>query len=96
MAEVQPEERWRADAEARSPSLAKLPGALGTLEDWCVTLCVAQANVGLTVSAVAIAVRGDHGCKKADAALSPYPASATQAIPLASRRCLVRGRSPDR
>ena len=45
MAEVQPEERWRADAEARLASLAKPPGALGTLEDWCVTLCVAQKTL---------------------------------------------------
>ena len=38
----EPEERWRTEAEARLASLAKPPGALGTLEDWCVTLCVAQ------------------------------------------------------
>ena len=36
---------WRADAEARLASLAKPPGALGTLEDWCVTLCVAQKTL---------------------------------------------------
>ena len=80
MAEVQPEERWRADAEARLASLAKPPGALGTLEDWCVTLCVAQKTLRPTVSAAALVFCGDHGCKKADAALSPSPASATQAI----------------
>ena len=38
-------ERWRAKAEARLASLAKPPGALGTLEDWCVTLCVAQKTL---------------------------------------------------
>jgi len=54
MAEVQPEEQWRADAEARLASLAKPPGALGTLEDWCVTLCVAQKTLRPTVSAVAL------------------------------------------
>ena len=80
MAEVLPEERWRADAEARLASLAKPPGALGTLEDWCVTLCVAQKTLRPTVSAVALVFCGDHGCKKADAALSPYPASATLSI----------------
>ena len=74
------EERWRADAEARLASLAKPPGALGTLEDWCVTLCVAQKTLRPTVSTAALVFCGDHGCKKADAALSPYPASATQAI----------------
>ena len=77
---AEPEERWRADAEARLASLAKPPGALGTLEDWCVTLCVAQKTLRPTVSAAALVFCGDHGCKKADAALSPYPASATQAI----------------
>ena len=43
--ELQRERRWRADAEARLASLAKPPGALGTLEDWCVTLCVAQKTL---------------------------------------------------
>ena len=43
-------ERWRAKAEARLASLAKPPGALGTLEDWCVTLCVAQKTLRPTVS----------------------------------------------
>mgnify|MGYP001989930264 CR=1 FL=1 len=80
MAEVQPEERCRADAEARLASLAKPPGALGTLEDWCVTLCVAQKTLRPTVSSAALVFCADHGCKKADAALSPYPASATKAI----------------
>ena len=32
-----PPEEWRADAEARVASLAKPPGALGTLEEWYVT-----------------------------------------------------------
>ena len=73
-------ERWRAKAEARLASLAKPPGALGTLEDWCVTLCVAQKTLRPTVSSAALVFCADHGCKKADAALSPYPASATQAI----------------
>ena len=71
-AEVQPEERWRADAEARLASLAKPPGALGTLEDWCVTLCVAQKTLRPTVSSAALVFCADHGCKKADAALRPF------------------------
>ncbi|CAH0367464.1 unnamed protein product [Pelagomonas calceolata] len=77
---AEPEERWRADAEARLAFLAKPPGALGTLEEWCVTLCVAQKTLRPTVSAAALVFVADHGCKKADSALSPYPASATQAI----------------
>ena len=60
MAEVQPEERWRTDAEARLASLAKPPGALGTLEDWCVTLCVAQKTLRPTVSTAALVFCADH------------------------------------
>ena len=37
-----------------------------------------------SVSTAALVFCGDHGVKKADAALSPYPASATKA---ARRRC---------
>ena len=61
-AEVQPEERWRADAEARLASLAKPPGALGTLEDWCVTLCVAQKTLRpcLGSAAAALVFVADH------------------------------------
>ena len=64
MAEVQPEERWRADAEARLASLAKPPGALGTLEDWCVTLCVAQKTLRPTVSAVVRLCAETTGAKR--------------------------------
>ena len=55
---AEPEERWRVDAEARLASLAKPPGALSTLEDWCVTLCVAQKTLRPTVSAVALLLVG--------------------------------------
>ena len=71
-----PPEEWRADAEARVASLAKPPGALGTLEEWYVTLCVAQETLRPAVSADAFVFVADHGCKKADAALSPYPVEA--------------------
>ena len=54
---AQPEERWRADAEARLASLAKPPGALGTLEDWCVTLCVTLWRVS---SVQMYRFRGEH------------------------------------
>ena len=69
-----PPEEWRAEAETRVASLAKPPGALGTLEEWYVTLCVAQETLRPAVSADAFVFVADHGCKKADAALSPYPA----------------------
>ena len=52
-------ERWRAKAEARLASLAKPPGALGTLEDWCVTLCVAHtAGAGVYGPRHGAATRG--------------------------------------
>ena len=73
-----PPEEWRTEAEVRVASLAKPPGALGTLEEWYITLCVAQETLRSAVSADALVFVADHGCKKADAALSPYPASAMQ------------------
>ena len=68
-------ERWRAEAETRVASLAKPPGALGTLEEWYVTLCVAQETLRPAVSGGALVFVADNGCKKADAALSPWPLS---------------------
>ena len=73
MAQVQPEERWRADAEARLASLAKPPGALGTLEDWCVTLCVAQKTLRPTVSTAALPVPRSPRTPVEVAALPPVP-----------------------
>ena len=42
------------------------------LEEWYVTLCVAQETLRPTVSTDAFVFVADHGCKKADAALSPW------------------------
>ena len=63
MPEVQPEERWRAEAEARLASLAKPPGALGTLEEWYITLCVAQKTLRpcLGSAAAALVFVADQG-----------------------------------
>eukprot|EP00931_Biecheleriopsis_adriatica_P005577 TRINITY_DN107076_c0_g1_i1.p1 TRINITY_DN107076_c0_g1~~TRINITY_DN107076_c0_g1_i1.p1 ORF type:complete len:383 (-),score=59.45 TRINITY_DN107076_c0_g1_i1:443-1537(-) len=62
-------------------SLAKPPGSLGTLEDWAVTLCTAQRTLSPQVDPARVLVFcGDHGSKRADASLSPYPASVTQAV----------------
>ena len=55
-------DRWRAEAEARVASLAKPPGALGMLEEWYVTLCVAQETLRPAVSpSFAERVRNDGG-----------------------------------
>ena len=73
--------RWRRAAEARVASLAKPPGSLGTLEAWYVTLCAAQETLEPAAGpACAIVFVGDHGLVRKDAALSPYPQSATQTM----------------
>ena len=61
--EFQREKRWRADAEARLASLAKPPGALGTLEEWYITLCVAQKTLRpcLGSAAAALVFVADQG-----------------------------------
>jgi len=68
-------------ARERLAGLAKPPGSLGTLEDWAVTLCDVQQSIAPeTEPARVLVFCGDHGCKKNDAALSPYPPSVTQAV----------------
>ncbi len=65
----------------RLASLAKPPGSLGTLEDWAATLCEVQQSLTPEASPASVLVFcADHGCKKADAALSPYPQAVTQAV----------------
>lgn len=68
-------------AHDRLASLAKPPGSLGVLEDWATTLCTAQATLKPTADPAAVVIFcADHGCKKADETLSPYPPVVTQAI----------------
>jgi len=56
-------------------------GSLGTLEDWAVTLCeVQQTLTPVAEPASVIVFCADHGAKRADAALSPYPPAVTQAV----------------
>jgi nicotinate-nucleotide--dimethylbenzimidazole phosphoribosyltransferase len=74
-----------ADSEARArerlASLAKPPGSLGTLEDWAATMCEVQESMAPAAEPASVLVFcGDHGCKKADSALSPFPPAVTQAI----------------
>ncbi|KAH8056409.1 phosphoribosyltransferase [Aureococcus anophagefferens] len=72
---------WRRAATERLAALAKPPGSLGVLEDWAITLCVAQRTLAPTAEPATVVVfAGDHGAKLADESLSPYPASATQAV----------------
>ena len=68
-------------AAERLASLAKPPGSLGTLEDWAATLCTVQGTLTPAASPQTVLVFcADHGVKKADAALSPFPASVSQAV----------------
>jgi nicotinate-nucleotide--dimethylbenzimidazole phosphoribosyltransferase len=72
---------WRRAATERLAALAKPPGSLGVLEDWAITLCVAQKTLAPTAEPASVVVfAGDHGVKLTDESLSPYPASATQAV----------------
>jgi len=68
-------------AQERLAALAKPLGSLGVLEDWAATLCTVQQTLKPTADPAAVVIFcADHGCKKADEALSPYPPVVTQAI----------------
>ena len=70
-----------AEARRRLASMAKPQGSLGTLEDWAATLCEVQQSLTPEASPASVLVFcADHGCKKADSALSPYPQAVTQAV----------------
>jgi nicotinate-nucleotide--dimethylbenzimidazole phosphoribosyltransferase len=65
----------------RLASLAKPPGSLGVLEDWATTLCEVQETLNPEAEPATVLVFcADHGCKKADDSLSPYPRAVTQAV----------------
>ena len=68
-------------ARERLASLAKPPGSLGTLEDWAAVLCAAQQTLRPAADPASVLVFcGDHGVKKADDGLSPFPPSVSQAV----------------
>ena len=70
-----------AAISARLDSLAKPPGSLGTLEHFAATLCAAQGTLKPSASPASVLIFcGDHGVKKADDALSPFPQAVTQSI----------------
>lgn len=72
---------WLEQGRERLGCLAKPPGSLGTLEDWAATMCEMQQTLTPTAEPASVLVFcGDHGCKKADPALSPFPGEVTQAI----------------
>ncbi len=65
----------------RLASLAKPPGSLGTLEEWAIVLCRVQKTLEPVATPASVLVFcADHGVKKADQALSPFPQSVTQAV----------------
>ena len=62
-------------------SLAKPKAALGTLEHWAKTLCHAQKTLKPNVDSVTTVVFcADHGIKKDNFDVSPFPQSVTQAV----------------
>ena len=67
--------------EERLASLAKPPDSLGTLEEWAIVLCRVQKTLEPVAAPASVLVFcADHGVKKADQALSPFPPSVTQAV----------------
>ena len=71
-------------------SLAKPPGSLGVLEDWAATACEVQGTLTPSMESCGLLVFcADHGVKKEDQALSPFPPVVTQAV----FRALVAGLS---
>ena len=70
-----------ATPQERLDSLAKPPGSLGTLEEWAIALATAQKTNAPAAEPATIAIfAADHGVKKADDSLSPFPASVSQAV----------------
>ena len=81
MLDGQMDDAATADARERLTSLAKPPGSLGTLEDWAETLCAVQGTLKPAASPQTVLVFcSDHGVKKADEMISPFPASVSQAV----------------
>jgi nicotinate-nucleotide--dimethylbenzimidazole phosphoribosyltransferase len=71
---------WETIA-ARLASLAKPPQSLGLLEEWAALLCRVQGTLTPQVDPASVVVFcADHGVKKADDAISPFPSSVTQAV----------------
>ena len=67
--------------EQHLASLAKPKGSLGELEAWAATLCEVQSTLTPSIESMSILVFcGDHGVKKADTALSPFPPAVSQAV----------------
>ena len=71
----------REQAQELVDSLAKPPKSLGELEHWAIALCTAQCTLKPSVSPATVLVFvADHGVKKEDTTLSPYPPQVTQAV----------------
>ena len=67
--------------EERLASLAKPPGSLGLLETWATCMCKAQQTLKPRADPARVLVFcGDHGAKKADESLSPFPPSVTNSV----------------
>ena len=71
----------RETAQKHIDSLAKPQGSLGLLEEWAVIMCAVQQTQKPEAEPMEVAVFcGDHGIKKAEGTISPFPAAVTVAI----------------
>ena len=77
-------------AKAYLDSLAKPPGSLGLLEEWAAKLCVVQNTMRPQSGPMSTLVFcGDHGVKKENAGISPFPPVISQVV----FRALANGES---
>jgi len=68
-------------ARQRLDALAKPLRSLGLLEDWATTLAAVQSSLRPAADPASVLVFvADHGLKKADAAISPYPPAVTGSV----------------
>ena len=68
-------------SKARMDSLAKPPGSLGLLEEWSLVLCRMQRTLSPVATPQSVIVFcADHGVKRCDPSISPFPQLVTCAV----------------
>ena len=68
-------------SKARMDSLAKPPGSLGLLEEWSLVLCRMQCTLSPVATPQSVIVFcADHGVKRCDPSISPFPQLVTCAV----------------
>ena len=72
---------WHTRATEALAAKAKPAGSLGLLEEWAAVLCTVQQTLAPVAEPQSVLVFcGDHGVKRADQSLSPFPPSVSQAV----------------